>query len=178
MLAPFMVAPKNLTGDLVKDSIIDSASSGSGVGSSFDRAQDIQDNNNATALENAMLQWFAEQNSADIANKFSAEEAYKSRAWQKDMRQSYYPDLVKSMKAAGLNPSVMFASGSAGSVAAPTGATASGVAGSMSKADTDFGTIRSIFTTMLDNNSAESIALQNNVTKFLTSLIPWSKGSK
>lgn len=61
------------------------------------------------------------------ANAFTSEEAEKERAWSEQMRATNYQASVADMRAAGLNPALMYGSG-AGAGSAPSGASASSVA--------------------------------------------------
>lgn len=52
--------------------------------------------------------------------QFNAQEAEKSRAFQKQMAQNQYQWAVADMKAAGINPAMMYASGASGNTAPGT----------------------------------------------------------
>lgn len=61
------------------------------------------------------------------ANVFTAEQAQKQMDFQQQMRDSQYQSAVADMKAAGVNPALMYGSGASGN-SAPSGAMASSVA--------------------------------------------------
>lgn len=61
------------------------------------------------------------------ANAFSAEQAQKQMDFQQQMRDTQYQSAVSDMRAAGVNPALMYGSGASGNVA-PAGASASSIA--------------------------------------------------
>ena len=61
------------------------------------------------------------------ANAFSAEQAQKQMDFQQQMRDTQYQSAVNDMRAAGVNPALMYGSGASGNVA-PAGAAASSTA--------------------------------------------------
>lgn len=62
---------------------------------------------------------------ATSQNKFNAQQAQIQRDWETQMSNTAYQRAVDDMKAAGLNPAMMYASGGQGA-STPTGANASG----------------------------------------------------
>lgn len=60
---------------------------------------------------------------ATAQNEFNAQQAQIEREWQEQMRKTAYQDTVADMKAAGLNPAMLYASGG-NATGTPTGATA------------------------------------------------------
>lgn len=60
----------------------------------------------------------------EIAQQFSANEAQKSRAWQEQLSNTAYQRAAKDLKAAGLNPALLYSS--SGQASTPAGATAHG----------------------------------------------------
>ena len=95
----------------------------------------IAQSNSAYNAEQARLQreW-TEQQSAK-AMEFNSSEAAKNRDWQKMMSDTAHQREVRDLMAAGLNPVLSAMNGNGASVG--SGATASGVVGSGSKADAD-----------------------------------------
>lgn len=99
------------------------------------RLKGIAQSNSAFNAEQAQLQreW-SEQQSAK-AMQFNAAEAQKNRNWQQMMSNTAHQREVKDLMAAGLNPVLSAMNGNGAAVT--SGATASGVVGSGSKADAD-----------------------------------------
>lgn len=66
------------------------------------------------------------------SQEFNSAEAQKTRNWQEQMSNTAYQRAVNDMKAAGLNPALMYGSGGAEST--PSGATASSGGGGIGSA--------------------------------------------
>ena len=64
----------------------------------------------------------------EIAQQFSANEAQKSRDWQEQLSGTAYQRAAKDLKAAGLNPALLYSS--SGQASTPAGATAHGASAS------------------------------------------------
>lgn len=95
----------------------------------------IAQSNSAFNAEQAKIQRDWTESQSAKAMVFNAREAAKNRDWQKMMSDTAHQREVKDLMAAGLNPVLSAMNGNGASVG--SGATASGVVGSGSKADAD-----------------------------------------
>lgn len=120
--------------------------------------QGIAQSNSAFNAEQARLQreW-SERQSAKAMN-FNANEAAKNRDWQQMMSNTAHQREVMDLMAAGLNPVLSAMNGNGAAVT--SGATASGVVGSGSKADADTSTSGAIANLLGSILSAQT-SLQN-----------------
>ena len=116
------------------------------------RLKGIAQANSAFNAEQAQLQreWTEQQNAK--AMQFNRIEAKKNRDWQEMMSNTAHQREIKDLIAAGLNPVLSAMNGNGAAVT--SGATASGVVGSGSKADADTSASGPFITTMPSVNPA------------------------
>lgn len=102
------------------------------------RLKGIAQSNSAFNADQAQLQREWSEAQSAKAMQFNAAEAQKNRDWQEMMSNTAHQREVKDLMAAGLNPVLSAMNGNGAAVT--SGATASGVVGSGSKADADTST--------------------------------------
>lgn len=122
------------------------------------RLQGIAQANNAFNASQAEIQRDWTERQSAKAMEFNASEAAKNRDWQEMMSNTAHQREIKDLMAAGLNPVLSAMNGNGAAVT--SGATASGVVGSGSKADADTSTSGAIANLLGSILSAQT-AIQN-----------------
>lgn len=87
-------------------------------------------NGNSSVATSGIGQIVNDISGTTATQQFNAQEAEKSRQFQKDMAQNQYQYAVNDIRKAGLNPALLYASGGNGNTA-PSGASASSGSGSI-----------------------------------------------
>lgn len=132
------------------------------TGSGLTDAQKEQNAFNASQAENAN-DFTAEQ--AELSRNFNSEEAAKQRAWETEMQNTQYQRQVQDMRAAGLNPGMMYGSAAGPSSvggAAATSGESSGVAASGSSPQAQLGAISGLLDVI---QKASMMPLEQNLIK-------------
>lgn len=157
-------------GDVIKSIFNFGSNQSASSDSSVKDWQQIQEQYWAAQKDAALQQQEAAQASADRAMQFSHDEAELDRQWQERLSNTAYQRSMSDMKAAGLNPILMFSKGFS-SASTPSGAAGTGSAASMDAANVDTDALVSLLRESMANQSAQTVAVMNNTTKVLTSLI-------
>ena len=125
------------------------------------RLKGVAQSNSAFNAEQAELQRDWTESQSAKAMQFNAREAAKNRDWQKMMSDTAHQREVRDLMAAGLNPVLSAMNGNGASVG--SGATASGVVGSGSKADADVSTSGAIANLLGSILSAQTALQSANI---------------
>lgn len=121
----------------------------------------VAQSNSAFNAEQAKIQRDWSEAQSAKAMEFNSKEAAKNRDWQEMMSNTAHQREVKDLMAAGLNPVLSAMNGNGASVG--SGATASGVVGSGSKADADTSTSGAIANLLGSILSAQTALEQANI---------------
>lgn len=140
---------------------MDITSAANSAANQISQLKGIAQSNSAFNAEQAQLQreWSAQQSAK--AMQFNAAEAQKNRDWQEMMSNTAHQREIKDLIAAGLNPVLSAMNGNGAAVT--SGATASGVVGSGSKADADTSTSGAIVNLLGSILSAQTSIENANV---------------
>lgn len=121
----------------------------------------VAQSNSAFNAAQAKIQRDWSESQSAKAMEFNSKEAAKNRDWQQMMSNTAHQREVKDLMAAGLNPVLSAMNGNGASVG--SGATASGVVGSGSKADADTSTSGAIANLLGSILSAQTALEQANI---------------
>lgn len=125
------------------------------------RLKGVAQSNSAFNAEQAELQRDWTESQSAKAMQFNSREAAKNRQWQEMMSNTAHQREVRDLMAAGLNPVLSAINGNGASVG--SGATASGVVGSGSKADADTSTSGAIANLLGSILSAQTALQSANI---------------
>lgn len=116
--------------------------------------------------------------------EFNMDEAQKQRDWEEKMSNSAYQRAVADMKAAGLNPAMMYASGGAGMSSTPSGANAQSGAGNTNTLVAQIGQLMDSITnaralemkSKRTSNNETTQRIYNNLEELMKMVVTSSKG--
>lgn len=106
-----------------------------------------------------------------IGQAFESAEAQKVRDFEERMSNTAYQRSVEDMRKAGLNPYLMYGTGSTLSASTPSGATARNSGGYSGKSGAGFQFLMSLLPMLLTLGSSQKIASMNNSTKIKTAQV-------
>ena len=132
-----------------------------GAANQISALKGVAQSNSAFNAEQAKIQRDWSEAQSAKAMEFNSKEAAKNRNWQEMMSNTAHQREVKDLMAAGLNPVLSAMNGNGASVG--SGATASGVVGSGSKADADTSTSGAIANLLGSILSAQTALEQANI---------------
>ncbi len=115
---------------------------------------------------------------------FNAEQAQIQRDWEEKMSNTAYQRAVADMKAAGLNPAMMYSSGGAGMSSTPSGANAQSSAGGTNTLVAQIGQLMNSITnaralemqSKRTSNNETTQRIYNNLGELMKIVVTSSKG--